>query len=149
MSKSDRFVILADARAIRVVRVEPMPEGRWRASIVRELVAPEPEPPDERPGMLRMPGNIAGAPPIEVSEQGRERLRRFAREAGDFLSTALSEHAVDRAPLFSASTMLGILRDTLPAALRDRLDDHALDLSSIPVHELVEHKKVREALSLS
>lgn len=83
---------------------------------------------------------IAGRSGLAPRSSPKEHERRvFAKQLADMLGAAVGEHRVGRIVVFASNPFLGELLAHLDDESRKRLaDSHALDLTSLGMHELTQ-----------
>ncbi|MCP3905870.1 MAG: host attachment protein [Planctomycetes bacterium] len=130
------WVGILDQRKGRIVRIRPVPEGRYRCEEHGSIESPWEEHEHGRPS------SRSGKMGHSYASQGHEHeemMRRFAREVAEWLNQSVQHLNIDVLNVFSPARFLGELRQTCPARLARRLEMREGDLTFLNDGDLVHH----------
>lgn len=132
------WIVLADARNVRIVVNEGTGKGLYGLSAEGLEAAPVTELADE-PGMTNASfgPNRGGISDPDLKTQA---ARGFADSIVAYLEDALAETRYDRLIMIAPAAMLGLLRQALTPALNKVLyADIPKDLTHVPLDDLTKH----------
>jgi hypothetical protein len=144
----DRWIVIADSRAARLVLFRALAGGHWHAEaggvIESRWVDRE-----ERGRPVRLGGRSSSAHehllPTESEGVDAEMRRRFAQDVVDWLETSCGPRLREDPEVFAAAGFFGALR----RELQDRhhpLGIHEVSLGNLRVDDLAQHPAVIEAI---
>lgn len=145
------WIVVADQRIARLLSMERVRGGRWRAE-EREAMDSRWEDYHEHRRPSALGGRSASAhehasPGFSEMETQEER-RRFARDVGQWLEHDCGAVRDQDVAVFAAPGFFGILRDELEKRRLDRLRVHELELTRLRPDELAAHTGVQRALGI-
>ncbi|PJI92082.1 protein required for attachment to host cells [Yoonia maricola] len=132
------WIVLADAQTVRVAVNDGPGKGVY-GHHVEGLVPPEVTELSDAPGMTNAPNgpNRGGISNPDLKGQA---VAGFATDIVAYLDRFFQDSAFQRLVLIAPPAMLGVLRQTLSAPLRDALlGDMPKDLTHLPLDDLPAH----------
>lgn len=143
MSPTPVWFIVADAGRSRLLSVRRVPPGRVHVdeheSIENHADSHEHGRPSPRAGK-------GGNTYASAGHEDEQQLHRFAKEVAAWIAQKLTQHAVERATLFSAPKLLGELRKLYPPGLAQRIQEHPADLTQVSPAALAHHQAILSLL---
>ncbi len=143
MSQARVWFIVADAGRSRLLSVRRVPPGRVH---VDEHESIESHPDEHEHGRPSPRAGRGGNTYASAGHEDGQQLHRFAKEVAAWMDERLTEHAVERATLFSAPKLLGELRKLYPPGLARRIREHPADLTQVSPAALAHHPAVLSLL---
>lgn len=147
MKRPKTWFLVADAGSARLIR--EMHADRESTDALDDLIFEHDERPtreimSDRPGRSFASVGRRRSSMEYRSDPVRERNREFARTLSEELESHLAHHAFDRLMIAAEPRMLGLLREEMSAAVRERVaGEIPKDLVKLPREKLLE--KLREA----
>jgi protein required for attachment to host cells len=132
------WIAVLDSRKGRLFEMRRLPTGRLHLDSRGELAEAWDEKLHHRPYMLSSKGRSVAA----FQHEDEERVRRFGKQAAQWLDEQVRGHALSRLTVFCAPSLIGPLRKALTAQLSERLDLRQEDLAWFTPGELAEHPSV-------
>jgi len=144
----ERWIVIADARAARLVLLRGLPAGHWHAeagSVIESRWVDRKQ--RGRPTRLGGRSSSVHEHLLPSGSEGidAEMRRRFARDVVDWLERACGPRLRDEPEIFAATGFFAPLRDEL-LARRHRARIHEASLGNLHVPELADHPAVLAAI---
>lgn len=143
VKNNEAWVVLADAKRARLIKVAPTPAGRVHVETAGELEDQWEGHEHGRPTMLshRGPNTGSVAPNHDVDEE----LTRFARQIRQWAGTQMKDRSIERATLFAPARMLGALRSA--SGKHPALDLREGELMPLSNGDLAVHSMIVQLVS--
>jgi len=133
------WVGILDQRKGRILRIRPVPEGRYHCEEHGSIETSWEEHEHGRPSPRTGKGGNTYA---SQGHEQEEMMRRFAREVAEWLSQSVQHLNIDVLNVFSPARFLGELRQTCTARLARRVELREADLGYLNDGDLVRHRAI-------